>query len=133
MEFANGARGVLQASTACYSRRGLPASIHVCGDQGSVMMVDDRFSLWDLRDPSAADEDILARHGVNASSAAGAGAADPKAIDFQWHQRNFENAFAALRKSESPAIDGQEGRKAVALINAIYESAKSGGATVALG
>jgi predicted dehydrogenase len=131
IEFANGARGVLQGSTACYSRTGLPASIHVCGDRGSIRMVDDRFDTWDLADPRKEDEEILARYGMDAS-AAGAGAADPKAIDFQWHQRNFEDAFDALRNSRHPAIDGHEGRKAVALITAIYESARQGGAPVEL-
>ncbi len=96
------------------------------------MMTDDRFSLWDLQDTRPEDEQVLAKHGANAA-AAGAGAADPKAISFHWHQRNFENAFEALRKSETPAIDGAEGRKAVALINAIYASAQAGGAPVSLG
>ncbi len=132
LEFVNGARGVIQASTACYSNQGLPASIHICGDRGSIMMTDDRFSLWDLQDARPEDEQVLAKHGANAD-AAGAGAADPKAISFHWHQHNFENAFEALRKSETPAIDGAEGRKAVALINAIYASAQSGGAPVSLG
>ncbi|MGA1116003.1 MAG: Gfo/Idh/MocA family protein, partial [Opitutales bacterium] len=45
VEFANGARGVIQASTACYSNTGLPASIHVCGDKGSIRMCDDKFDL----------------------------------------------------------------------------------------
>ena len=59
VEFANGARGVIQASTACYSNTGLPASIHVCGDKGSIRMCDDKFDLWDLRNPLPRDEEIL--------------------------------------------------------------------------
>ena len=31
---SNQVPGVIQASTACYSNDGLPASIHICGDQG---------------------------------------------------------------------------------------------------
>lgn len=131
IEFANGARGVLQGSTACYSETGLPASIHVCGDRGSIRMLDDRFDTWDLRDPQEEDTTILARHGIGAS-AGGAGAADPTAIDFQWHQRNFEDAFDALRNSRSPSIDGSQGRRSVALITAIYESAAKGGVPVDL-
>jgi predicted dehydrogenase len=62
----------------------------------------------------------------------GAGAADPKAIDFLWHQRNFENALDALRNGEKPVVDGSEGRRAVELITAIYQSMKNGGAKVSL-
>ena len=59
VEFKSGARGVIQASTACYSNSGLPASIHICGDQGSIMMVDDKFSIWDLKHSMPEDDEIL--------------------------------------------------------------------------
>ena len=52
---------------------------------------------------------------------------DPKAIDFQWHQRNFEDALGGLDKGQPPSVDGSEGRKAVELITAIYESIREGG------
>ena len=131
VEFQSGARGVIQASTACYSNTGLPASIHICGDQGSIMMVDDKFSIWDLMHSNQDDDGILQQHGLQ-SSQSGAGAADPRAIDFQWHQRNFENALDALYKNETPAVDGKEGRRAVELICAIYESIKNNGAKINL-
>jgi predicted dehydrogenase len=131
VDFKSGARGVIQASTACFSNTGLPASIHICGDQGSIMMVDDKFSVWDLKNQLLEDEQILAEHGVYENTS-GAGAADPKAIDFLWHQRNFENALDALRNNESPEVDGKEGRRAVELITAIYESMKNNGAKISL-
>ena len=131
IEFKSGARGVLQASTACYSNCGLPASIHICGDQGSIMMVDDKFSIWDLQNHVPSDDKILSEHGVYENTK-GAGAADPKAIDFIWHQRNFENAIEAIEQGKKPEIDGMEGRRAVELINAIYESIKNGGGKISL-
>jgi predicted dehydrogenase len=70
-------------------------------------------------------------HGIYEDTS-GAGAADPKAIDFLWHQRNFENALHALKKGEKPAVDGMEGRRAVELITAIYESIQNGGNRVQL-
>ena len=54
------------------------------------------------------------------------GAADPKAISFVGHQRQFEDFVAALRAGRAPMVDGTEGRKAVELILAIYRSAKTG-------
>ncbi|MDG1139043.1 MAG: Gfo/Idh/MocA family oxidoreductase [Opitutales bacterium] len=131
VEFQSGARGVIQASTACFSNSGLPASIHICGDQGSIMMVDDKFSVWDLKNPKKEDETILSQHGIYENSS-GAGAADPKAIDFKWHQRNFEDALGALRRGKKPAIDGQEGKRAVNLICAVYESIKKDGLKINL-
>ena len=62
----------------------------------------------------------------------GAGAADPSAIDFSWHQRNFEEAVAALDEGRPSIVSGQEGRRAVELICAIYESAKNGGQRIDL-
>jgi predicted dehydrogenase len=131
VEFKSGARGVIQASTACFSNTGLPASIHICGDQGSIMMVDDKFSIWDLKNHQSGDDKILAEHGIYEDTS-GAGAADPKAIDFLWHQRNFENALHSLRKGEKPAVDGMEGRRAVELITAIYKSIQNGGSKIYL-
>ena len=77
------------------------------------------------------DHEILQKYGLE-SSQGGAGAADPKAIDFQWHQRNFENALNALSKDEKPEVDGKEGRRAVELICAIYDSIKQDGKKITL-
>ena len=131
VEFKSGARGVIQASTACYSNSGLPASIHICGDQGSIMMVDDKFSIWDLKHSMPEDDEILRKHGIY-EDRSGAGATDPKAIDFQWHQRNFEDALDSLDKNNKPSVDGVEGRRAVELICSIYESINQDGAKIFL-
>lgn len=131
LEFHSGARGIIQASTACYSNSGLPASIHICGDQGSIMMMDDKFSLWDLKHTLPEDQEIMKRFGID-MDASGAGAVDPKAIDFQWHQKNFENAMDSMRLGTKPLVDGAEGRRAVELINAIYHSIEKDGAKISL-
>jgi predicted dehydrogenase len=126
LNFKNGALGVIQGSTACWSADGHPAEIQISGEHGSVFMTDDRFRVWEFASETTDDARIRMQHGLNAN-VAGAGAADPKAIDFSWHQRNFEDVAAALQAGRQPALDGREGRRAVALITAIYDSAKSGG------
>ncbi|MBU2533573.1 MAG: Gfo/Idh/MocA family oxidoreductase [Alphaproteobacteria bacterium] len=131
VRFRSGALGVIQGSTACWSTNGHPAEIQICGDGGSVFMADDRFRVWDFKQPLPHDEHIRRELGV-AESAPGAGAADPKAIDFRWHQRNFEDIVAAIEAGRPPAIDGAEARRAVALIEAIYTSADAGGEIVSL-
>jgi predicted dehydrogenase len=62
----------------------------------------------------------------------GLGANDPKAINFESHMRNFEDVVGAIREGRSPSVDGHEARRAVALICAIYESARNHGAKVTL-
>ena len=132
LEFENGAFGVIQGSTACWSGEGHAAEIQICGSAGSVFMADDRFRVWEFHQPNEHDAKILEDHGL-ATEVAGAGAADPKAIDFKWHQRNFEDAATAIRTGQRPRVDGAEGRRAVALIRAIYESAQNGGERVSVG
>jgi predicted dehydrogenase len=46
--------------------------------------------------------------------------------DASGHQRVFEDFFAAIRSNRTPACDAREGRRSVALIEAIYRSARSG-------
>ena len=128
LEFESGALGVIQGSTACWSASGHPAEVHITGSEGSVFMSDDKFRVWEFAKAHPADNDVRRDFGLRDDSAgAGAGAADPAAIDSSWHQRNFEDVIAALRDKRTPAIDGHEGRRAVALINAIYRSAEAGG------
>jgi predicted dehydrogenase len=64
---------------------------------------------------------------VPAAAAPGSGgAADPRAINYSCHTRNFEDFITALRAGRAPALDGLEGRKAVAIVQACYESARTG-------
>jgi predicted dehydrogenase len=67
-----------------------------------------------------------------ATEGGGAGANDPKAIGHAWHRSNLEDAVTAIRAGKRPAVDGAEGRKAVELILALYQSAQAGGAPVEL-
>jgi len=92
-------------------------------------MTDDKFRVWEFRDARPEDDQIRRDFGLGAN-VGGAGAADPSAIDFTWHQRNLEDAVKAIRTGAPPAVDGREARRAVALIRAIYDSAAAGGEKV---
>jgi UDP-N-acetyl-2-amino-2-deoxyglucuronate dehydrogenase len=127
LEFVNGAKGIIQASTACYSATGHPAEINICGENGSVFMADDKFRHWEFRSPTDDDQIIRQRFGV-AYAQKGAGAVDPKAIDAAWHARNFADFLQAIRGEGTLSVDGQAGRAAVVLIDAIYRAARTGGA-----
>jgi UDP-N-acetyl-2-amino-2-deoxyglucuronate dehydrogenase len=50
--------------------------------------------------------------------------------DASGHQRVIEDFLAAIRTNGTPACDAREGRRSVALIEAIYESARNNGGPV---
>lgn len=131
LEFASGARGTVEGSTACWSATGHPAEIQLCGTRGSVFLTDERFRVWDFAEPAPGDEEIRATL-MSHSAAPGLGANDPKAIHALGHRLCFEDALAAISDHRPPLVDGTEARKAVALVEAIYQSARQDGTRVAI-
>ena len=130
VEFENGARGTIQAATSCWSSTGHPAEIHLCGSKVSVFLSDENFRVWDFIDKN--EQDIYVHKNLMKGTESGAGANDPKAINFMGHQRNFANAISAIDNNAPPFITGAEAMKSVQLIDAIYRSAKSDGAWINL-
>ena len=126
LEFENGAKGIVQGSTACWSATGHPAEVNICGSEGSAFLADERFRVWDFKTPAPQDAyvhaNLMATKGVQ-----GLGANDPNAINFTGHQRNFEEVVNAIKEKRRPSVDCHEARKAVSVICAIYESAKHDG------
>lgn len=120
LRFADGAMGTFEATTAAWP--GWSRRIELCGERGSIALEDDRITRWDFRDALPQDEAIR----TGGSDALGSGAGDPKGISLEGHLRQFANVVAAIRTGEALAIDGREGRKAVAFVEAIYTSASTG-------
>ena len=130
LEFESGARGVIQGATSCWSSHGHPAEVHICGSEGSVFMSDESFRIWDFKTP--APEDTVVRNSLMEGASQGLGANDPSAINFDGHLRNFENVVQAIEAGEDPLVTGEEGLKAVKVIDAIYRSAKQNGVWIHL-
>ncbi|MCP6756773.1 hypothetical protein NL533_34625, partial [Klebsiella pneumoniae] len=53
------------------------------------------------------------------------GAADPRAIGVEGHRRVVADMVEAVALNRPPAVGGEEGRKSVALIEAIYAAARA--------
>jgi len=121
IRFKNGALGVIEGATSAWP--GHAKRIELCGDQGGVATREDDLATWTFAKPARGDAALLARLGARDTGKGGA--ADPKAISFIGHQRQFEDFVAALRAGRAPMVDGAEGRKAVELILAIYRSART--------
>lgn len=130
LEFANGARGVIEGSTCCWSSSGHPARIQICGTEGSVFLADESFEVWDFKRAHPADDEVRAKWMSGAKS--GQGANNPASISYQQHRRNFEEIVSAIREGREPATSAREARKAVVLIEAIYQSARRDGEKVFL-
>ena len=121
LTFPSGALGAFEASTALWP--GWSRRHEICGEHGSIALEDDRIVKWEFREPRPEDDAIRAAGQTNAL---GSGASAPGAISVEGHRRQLQDLVEALRAGRAPALDGREGRKAVAFVRAIYESAATG-------
>jgi UDP-N-acetyl-2-amino-2-deoxyglucuronate dehydrogenase len=120
LRFRNGALGTIEGTTTAFP--GLPARLELHGDRGTIVLEEQRVIVWKPADGSLEEERRLR---VETDTAAGGGS-DPLAIGAEAHRRQFVEITAALLAGRAPAVDGHEGRKALAIIRAIYESAQAG-------
>jgi UDP-N-acetyl-2-amino-2-deoxyglucuronate dehydrogenase len=115
LEFASGALGTLQATTGAYP--GYPRRVEITGSEGTVILEHDRVVTVDLRTrPADFGSDAPVDTNPSASSAA--------VTDFRGHQAIFEDFIRAIERNTPPLCDGAEGRKSVALVEAIYRAAR---------
>lgn len=121
LRYPDGALGTIEATTATWP--GWSRRIEVCGEEGSIVLEDDLIVRWDFRREEAGDEEVRR---APAQNALGSGAGNPAAISITGHQRQIEDFVGAVRDDRPPLIDGREGRRAVALVDAIYRSAREG-------
>jgi len=125
LRFKSGALGVIQATTSVHP--GYPKTIAVHGDRGSAVIEQEDVLRWDFTPEIPADRDVKERFSQKVG--ASGGSADPKAISHEGHRRQLADFVQAIRANRAPLVDGREGRKAVAVIRAIYESNRSGKTT----
>lgn len=122
LRFANGALGVIQAATSVHP--GLPKTIAVHGDRGTAVIEQDDVLRWEMTPETDADREIRQR--FSQKTGASGGASNPAAISHVGHARQLADFVAAIEQGRPPLVDGREGRKAVALIEAIYRANATG-------
>jgi predicted dehydrogenase len=110
LTFASGAIGTIEATTAAFPGR--PRRLEIVGTTGSLVLEGDR--LLDTA-PAAAE----ATPTVESVSS-------PVVSDVTAHQRIIEDFVDAIRSGRAPVCDGREGRRSVAVVEAIYRSAREG-------
>lgn len=121
LRYANGALGTIEATTAIHP--GWSRRIEICGEDGSVALEDEAIKHWDFREAQREDEAI--RH-TAADTTMGSGATDPKAISHQGHLRQIQDLVNHLRDGAPLGLSGPDARNAVAIIRALYASARTG-------
>jgi UDP-N-acetyl-2-amino-2-deoxyglucuronate dehydrogenase len=116
LEFESGALGVIEATTSAYP--GYARRMEVTGAEGTIVMEDDRIVRTDLRSSSGG--------GTAAAAAITESAASPVVSDASAHQRIIEDFIRAIQSGSPLACDASEGRRSVAVVQAIYEAARTG-------
>ena len=119
IKFKNGALGVIEGSTAVFP--GYLKKIEIAGTDGSMVLEESDLKAWNFREETTEDESIRVRFASKTDSAGGA--SDPAAISFKPHQWQFEDFIRSLDSGKNSVVEGEEGRKAVEIILAIYKSA----------
>ncbi len=118
LEFASGALGVIQATTAAFP--GYPRRLEINGTEGTVILEHDRILAADLRHPQAISSAHPSDENQSASSAL--------VSDARGHQALLEDFLHAIERNTTPVCDGRDGRRSIALVEAIYRADRSRGA-----
>lgn len=119
VRFSTGALGMMYGSTASYP--GQPRRFEITGTKGTIVYQENSFTVWQFAEERPGDQHIRQQF---SQSECQAGAADPAAIPYKNHMRNFEAFIDALETGGPLLLDGKEARKAVALVLAIYQAAR---------
>jgi len=119
LRFKNGALGVIQATTSVFP--GLPKTIAVHGDKGTAVIEQDDLVRWEFT-PEIADDRQIKERFAQKTGASG-GSSNPAAISHIGHARQLTDFAQSIKAGRPPLVDGREGRKAVEIILAIYQSA----------
>jgi UDP-N-acetyl-2-amino-2-deoxyglucuronate dehydrogenase len=119
LRYTNGALGVIYGTTASYP--GQFRRFEITGTKGTVINVENSITHWQFADEKPEDEEIRKKFG---EIEGGGGVADPAAISYENHTRNFKAFIESLESGKDFWIDGREAKKAVEVILAIYKSAK---------
>jgi UDP-N-acetyl-2-amino-2-deoxyglucuronate dehydrogenase len=117
LRFANGVLASIEGSTLTYPQN-LEGSVALFGERGSVKVGGtalNRRTIWKIESEMELEREILTREQL-----------DPPSVYGYSHKQVIEDMIEAVRDGRLPSTDGHEGRRSLALIEAIYESARTG-------
>ncbi|MES2222248.1 MAG: Gfo/Idh/MocA family oxidoreductase [Acidobacteriota bacterium] len=112
--YANGATGVLQASTAFWP--GYPERIEIHGSKGSAIVTGDKLTRWDVQEDSGEPAPI--------DTAMASGASDPMAISTLTLERQFLDFGDACATGRAPLVSALDGYRALQAVISVYDSCR---------
>jgi len=118
LRFRSGAIGVIEVNVLTYPRN-FEGSITIIGETGTVKIGGtsvNKVEHWSFAEYD--DDDKLVETGAINTN--------PPTVYGFGHEGYYRNVVAVLRGRAKADTDGREGKKSLALITAIYESAKTG-------
>ncbi len=115
LRYANGATGVIQASTALWP--GYPERIDIHGTRGTATITGDKLTHWDVQDDTGEAAPVV--------TDVASGASDPMAISVTPFERQFRDFAAACKSGQAPLVSGEDGYDALELVIAIYDSCRA--------
>lgn len=110
LEFENGAMGVIEASTCAYP--GFERRLEIIGSKGCVILRENTIEKLICNGEVLIDK--------KADSSAANTASDPTAMSCELHARQIKNFISAIFGEEKLLIDEKDGKKAVKMIEDIY-------------
>jgi predicted dehydrogenase len=117
VKFANGALGVIEATTATRPTD-LEGSLSILGERGSVEVGGfalNEMKVWKFEDSADHDDEVIAKFSVNPPDVYGYG-----------HKAYYDHVVSCIQTGAKQLVDGLEGRRSLELISAIYESVETG-------
>jgi len=125
LRFSSGAVGVLEGSTAVYP--GLPERLEISGTGGTVIVEAGKLKVCQLKDELGETKAYGTKLRDGAVPDDGdSGSADPTAISHYGHREQLADLIRVIRGGGQVMLSGEEGRKPLELILAVYESARAG-------
>lgn len=112
LKFKNGALGVIEAASTIYPKN-IEETLNVFGETGSVMIggiAVNRIETWEFPDSEEEKAQIFASQ-----------ESDPPNVYGFGHREIIKDMIEAIREDRDPAVPGEEGRKALEIILAIYK------------
>jgi UDP-N-acetyl-2-amino-2-deoxyglucuronate dehydrogenase len=116
LKYQTGATGVIQASTAFWP--GYTERLEIHGTKGTAIISGDKLTTWDVENDSG-DPAPIARDVAS-------GASDPMAISLEPFERQFIDFGEAIKTGRKPVSSGEDGYRALQLVESIYNSCRSG-------
>ena len=117
IRFANGSYGVVEGTVNIYPNN-LEETLHIFGEKGTAKAGGksvNRIEEWRFADETANVEAIRAKHSEEPPSVYGYG-----------HNPLYADMVEAIAQDRAPYVTGEDGRRALELVLAIYKSAVEG-------